>query len=96
MNTAKQIKSDIQYLLTKVEDVEALEAIRRELEVIHRKNDNTPAFMEAVTPIREGVTLKQLMAEQNYTPCTYEEFREAADKVDWGEASLEELLAALK
>ncbi len=72
MNTAKQIKSDIQYLLTKVEDVEALEAIRQELEVIHRKND-TPAFMEGVTTIREGVTLEQLMAEQNYTPCTYEE-----------------------
>jgi len=95
MNTAKQIKSEIQHLLTKVEDVKALEAIRQELEVIHRKND-TPAFMEAVTTIREGVTLEQLMAEQNYTPCTYEEFREAANKVDWGEASLDELLAALK
>jgi len=96
MNTAKQIKSEIQDLLIKVEDVTALEAIRQELEIIHRKNDETPAFMEAVTPIREGVTLEQLMTEQNYTPCTYEEFREAADKVDWGEASLEELLAALK
>jgi len=95
MNTAKQTKSDIQHLLTKVEDVKALEAIRQKLEVIHRKND-TPAFMEAVTTIREGVTLEQLMAEQNYTPCTYEKFREAADKVDWGEASLDELLAALK
>lgn len=95
MNTAKQTKSDIQHLLTKVEDVKALEAIRQKLEVIHRKND-TPAFMEAVTPIREGVTLQQLMGEQNYTPCTYQEFREAADKVDWGEASLDELLAALK
>ena len=96
MNTAKQIKSEIQYLLTKVEDVEALEVIRQELEIIHRKNDDTPAFMEAVTPIREAVTLQQLMEEQNYTPCTYEEFREAADKVDWGEASLEELLVAIK
>lgn len=95
MNTAKQIRSEIVQLLTKVEDVEALEAIRHELEVIYKK-DGTPAFMQAVKPIRKGVTLKQLMAEQDYQPCTYDEFREAADGVDWGDASLNELLEALK
>jgi len=95
MNTAKQIRSEIVQLLTKVEDVKVLEAIRHELEVIYKK-DNTPAFMKAVKPIREDVTLKQLMAEQDYQPCTYDEFREAADSVDWGDNSLNELLEALK
>lgn len=95
MNTAKQIRSEIVQLLTKVEDVEALEAIRYELEVIYKK-DITPAFMQAVKPIRKEVTLKQLMVEQNYQPCTYDEFREAADSVDWGDSSLNELLEALK
>jgi len=94
MNTAKKIRSEILQLLTKVEDVEALEAIRHDLEVIYNK-DKTPAFMQAVKPIRKGVTLKQLMAEQNYQPCTYDEFREAADSVDWGDATLDELLEAL-
>jgi len=91
MNTAKQIRSEIVQLLTKVEDVETLEAIRHELEVIHKK-DKTPAFMQAVKPIREGVTLQQLMVEQDYQPCTYDEFREAADGVDWGDATLDELV----
>jgi len=95
MNTVKQIRLEIVHLLVKVEDVEALEAIKDELEVIYRK-EKTPAFMQAVKPIREGVTLEQLMAEQNYQPCTYDEFRETADGVDWGDTTLDELLTALK
>lgn len=100
MNTAKQIRSDILEILFKVDDVKALETIRYELEMIYNKSseqekeEEEPKFMRAVKPIRENVTLEELMSEQNYKPITYEEFRELADKIEW-EESIEELLEAL-
>jgi len=39
--------------------------------------------------------LEGIMAEQNYKPITYEEFRAKADEIEW-EESLEELLEAIK
>jgi len=65
--------------------------IRQELELIynkaHKKEEDKPrpAFMEGVKGIREAVTLEQLKKEQNYSPCTYEEFR--ADAIDWGDVT---------
>jgi len=53
------------------------------------------SFMEAVRPIREAVSLEEIMAEQNYKPITYEKFRAKADEIEW-EESLEELLEAIK
>lgn len=104
MNTAKEIRSDIFEILIQVEDVETLQAIRQELEVIYsekynkesKKETPPPAFMEGVKGIREQVTLEQLKKEQNYTPCTYEEFRAKADAIDWGEVTLEDMLKAVK
>jgi len=55
----------------------------------------TLSFMVAVRPIRESVSLEEIMAEQNYKPVSYEEFRAKADEIEW-EESLEELLAAIK
>jgi hypothetical protein len=50
---------------------------------------------DAVGGIRENVTLEQLKKEQNYTPITYEEFQKIASEIDWGDITLDELLAAL-
>ena len=52
-------------------------------------------FRDAVVEIRENVTLEDLIEEQNYKPCSYDEFEQVASQVDWGKASLEELLEAL-
>jgi len=41
------------------------------------------SFMEAVRPIRESVSLEEIMAEQNYKPISYEEFRAKADEIEW-------------
>lgn len=52
--------------------------------------------LEAVaTTVRKGVTLEQLIEEQNYKPITYADWRAKADKIEWKE-SLEELLEAAK
>lgn len=102
MNTAKEIRSDIFEILMQVEDIETLKVIRQELEVIYNKTykreekKTRPLFMEGVKGIREAVTLEQLKEEQNYSPCTYEEFRVEADAIDWGDVSLNELLEAIK
>ena len=102
MNKAKDIRSDIFEILIQVEDIETLKVIRQELEVIyskaHKKEEEKPrpAFMEGVKGIREAVTLEQLKKEQNYRPCTYEEFRVEADAIDWGDVTLDELLEAIK
>jgi len=100
MDTAKQIRSDILEILYKVEDVKALETIRYELEVIYNESSDQekeavePVFMKGVSPIRENVTLEELMSEQNYKRIKYQEFRKLADQIEW-EESLEELLEAL-
>lgn len=102
MNTAKEIRSDIFEILIRVEDVETLRVIRQELEDIYNKTFKEekkapqPAFMEGVKGIREEVTLEQLREEQHYSPCTYEEFRTEADRIDWGDVTLEEMLEAIK
>ena len=102
MNTAKEIRSDIFEILIQVQDIETLRVIRQELEVIYskayekEKEKSRPAFMEGVKGIREAVTLEQLKKEQNYSPCTYEEFRAEADAVDWDDVTLNELLEAIK
>lgn len=102
MNTAKEIRSDIFEILIQVEDIETLKVIRQELEVIYSKaykkeeEKSRPAFMEGVNGIREAVTLDQLKEEQNYSPCTYEEFKAEADAIDWDGVTLDELLEAIK
>jgi len=53
------------------------------------------SFLKAVKPVRKGVSLEQMMEEQNYKPITYQEFRAKADNLEWNE-TLEELLEALK
>ncbi|TXB57465.1 hypothetical protein [Phaeodactylibacter luteus] len=103
MNKAKEIRSDIFEILIQVEDIETLKVIRKELEEVlynkaHKKEEEKPrpAFMEGVKGIREAVTLEQLKKEQNYSPCTYEEFRVEADAIDWDDVTLDELLEAIK
>jgi len=49
---------------------------------------------DAVKPIRSNVSLEQIMAEQNYKPISYKEFRKLADKLEL-EEPIEELLALL-
>jgi len=55
-----------------------------------------PVFFAGVCSIKEDVTLQEIMDEQNYKPCSYEEFRALADQIDWGNLTLDEMLEAIK
>ena len=95
MNTAKKLRSHIMEILFKIEDVATLKGIQHQLEKATKKKGENLSFMEAVKPIKDDVSLAEMMQEQNYKPVTYKEFRKKADKIKW-DASLDELLDALK
>lgn len=84
--TANDIRSNIFNIVSRINDLDKLLFLEGNAKIVahssYSNNDLSleerpiPAFMEAVKPIRENVTLEQIMAEQNYKPCTYDEFRE--------------------
>jgi len=94
VNDIQILKSDIVKMLKNTTDIDTLKSVHYELENA-KKSEPDMSFMEAVRPIRESVSLEEIMAEQNYKPVSYEEFRAKADEIEW-EESLEELLAAIK
>ena len=100
MDLAKQIRFDILEIIFKVDDVETLQMIRNELAMKYsdttdqEDNNDEPPFMKGVKPIKEDISLEEIMKEQNYKPIDYKEFRELADKIEWKE-SLDDLLEAL-
>lgn len=57
-----------------------------------KRYSRVPNFYDAVTEIRKGVTLEELLTEQNYRPVTFDVFRTEVDDIEWG-MSLEEMLA---
>ena len=68
-------------------------------EKYHNKNGNpqkqpTDKFWSAVKPIRQSVTIEELIKEQNYTPITAEEFYKEVAELNI-EEPLDELLAML-
>ena len=93
MSNAKKLKSDILKILSKVDDVNLLKSVRNQL--INSDKEESLSFLKAVKPIRKGVSLEQIVKEQNCKPITYQEFRAKADNLEWNE-TLEELLEALK
>jgi len=95
MNTVKKIRSHIMEILFKIDDVDTLKGIQYQLEKATKKKTESLPFMEGVKPIKDDVSLTEMMQEQNYKPVTYKQFRKKADKIKW-DASLEESLDALK
>lgn len=100
MITANDIKINIINIISNINDVNKLEKIYQGIEEVtskpNQKNNllKKPKLEDAIVEIREGVTYQQILAEQNYKPMSYEEFRELADQIEW-EHSLDELLAVL-
>lgn len=97
MNLANRLKFDIFNILFNTNDLNILKDIHHRLskeKKLSQPVEDLP-FAEAITTVREDVSLEQMMKEQNYKPITYEEFRKKADEIEW-EESLEELLNAIK
>lgn len=59
-----------------------------------KKDCEIPAFMAAITTLREDLTFEEILKEQNYKPISYEKVRALFDDIEWTE-TLDELLAAL-
>ena len=93
LNT-NDIKMNIINILSKIDDVDKLERIYRNIEEDNFKSDPKPNIQDSITEITEGLTYKEILEEQNYKPITYDEFRGLADQIEW-DHSLEELLAEL-
>ncbi|WP_367390784.1 hypothetical protein [Lewinella sp. LCG006] len=88
------IKMNIINIITSIDDAGELERIYHALEKERAKVNTKHDIKDAIIEIREGVSYKEILAEQNYKPISYNEFRELADEIEW-EHSLEELLAEL-
>ncbi len=88
------IKMNIINIIARIDDADELERIYHSLEKEKFNNIKKPDIKAAIVEIREGISYKEILAEQNYQPISYNEFRELADKIEW-EHSLEELLAEL-
>lgn len=73
-----------------LKDERALAKLEHEVEAINKE----APFWEAVKPIRQSITLEQMIAEQGYTPIEKEAFYEKVSKIDI-EEPLEYLLAQL-
>lgn len=100
MMNANDIKMDIINLISRINDLNKLKLIYKNVEQVDQipsESDSTgegPDFRNGVVEIREGVTFEQILREQDYQPISYKEFRALADQIEW-EHSLEELLEAL-
>lgn len=86
-NRKQQLIQDI-LKLEREDDVSKIEA---QVKAIQSSND----FISQIKPTRKGVTVEQLIEEQNYTPIKREEFFAKAKALDIQEP-LEDLLAQLR
>lgn len=86
-------KLNIIRVVMSIDNIEALKRIEKQAINIKEETEK-PHVFDAVKPIRENVTLEQIVAEQNYKPISYQAFRKKADRIEWDD-SLEELLEML-
>ncbi len=77
--------------IMKIEDEAQLSKLEDQMDEIHGK---TSLWQEVIAPIRDHISLEEMIKEQNYTPITQAEFFKMAQKIEI-EESLEDLLAQL-
>lgn len=96
--TTNKLRKDIINVLTRIDDVKKLKLIFQQAEEIEEMNNTAGEISidieDGIVDIREGVSLDQLLEEQEYKPTNYQEFRSLADEIEW-EHSLEEILENL-
>jgi hypothetical protein len=91
MTAINQTRMRIIHLILTTEDMEELQRIERQINPII---DDRPDVWNAVTTIRPFISLDEMVAQQNYQPITYQEFRQLADAIEI-EEPIEELLGML-
>lgn len=97
VNTNK-LRKDIINVLTRIDDVKKLKLIFQQAEEIEEMNivehEQDLDIEDGIVEVREGVSLDQILKEQNYKSINYQEFKRLTNKIEW-EHSLEELLENL-
>ncbi len=88
------IKNNIINIISNIDDVDKLQRIHKQLERDEFVVVSKPVLKDSITEITEGLTYKEILADQDYQPITYNKFRALADEIEW-DHSLEELLSAL-
>ncbi len=98
--SANDIKMNIIDLITRINDLNKLMLIYKNIEEVDNSSVKSDAsgkqldYRDATIEIREGVSYEDILREQDYQPISYQEFRALVDQIEW-EHSLEELLEAL-
>jgi len=88
------IKMNIINIISKIDDVDQLGNIYKSLEQYESENTPKPNIHDDLVEVTEGLSYKEILAEQNYKPISFEEFNVLAAQIEW-EHTLEELLAEL-
>lgn len=88
-------KLDIIELIVGLNDGDLLERIEKQA-ILSIKNATThPNPFDAVSTIRENISLEKIMAEQSYKPIDYNTFSRLAKEIELNDP-IDELLADLK
>lgn len=74
-----------------IEDEAQLSKLEDQIDEIHGK---TSLWQKVIAPIRDHISIDEMIEEQNYMPVSKEEFFKMAQKIEI-EESLEDLLAQL-
>jgi trehalose-6-phosphate synthase len=85
----EELKQDTIEMIILLRDFDILQQVHQQL-----KSYSTPKFMQGVRPIRENISFEQILAEQNYRPLSYQDFREQAKELG-EDTPIEELLYSL-
>ena len=100
MFSTNDIKMNIINLLTRINDPKKLNFIYKKIEKVNTEEDsastsqNITNLKDAFVEVRSGVSLEQILDEQNYIPMTRNEFDKLTAPIKW-DRSLEKLLIAL-
>jgi hypothetical protein len=94
MNHPHNTKLNLIEMIVGINNESVLQSIENEVSKILENAESNPNPFEGVRPIRENVSLNQIMKEQHYQPITFDSWRELTAKLEF-EDSIEDLLKEL-
>lgn len=94
MDAIKDIRQDLINEIMNLNDLNTLNSLYETIEQSKKESEIAKPIKidEAITEMKKGWTLDQIVAEQNVNQITYPEITEIVEHISW-EVSLEELLA---
>lgn len=107
MTLEKQIQLDIINIIFGIDDIQKLNILKKQAknlaeETVEIPNGNgrvkeeIPDFMEAIETTRDHIPLEEIYTSQNHEKIDFDTYMEEIKDFNWGDATLEELLTALK